>query len=94
MSGGSMDYFYGRLEDAANQFQRTTPERIALRTHMLKLACVLKAVEWNDSGDGDDEEERLLRELLTPQEVLVAARDEARRVLADLQKVIAQVGKS
>ena len=94
MSGGSMDYFYSHLIDAANKFRLDTTYRIAIRSHMLKLAKVLKAIEWNDSGDGDDREEELINECLAPKEVLATTLSEAKRVLEELVKEVKRVESS
>ncbi len=88
MSGGSMDYFYSHLEDAADKFILSTIARIAVRSHMLKLAKALRAIEWNDSGDGDDQEEELINDCLAPKEVLVITIPEAKRVLRELAKEV------
>ena len=57
MSGGSMDYAYAKLNDAASEV-RTSAEhydwpdlRIAIAEHIEKLSKVVKAMEWSDSGD-------------------------------------------
>ena len=93
MSGGSMDYFYGKLDDAAEQFALTTMERVALRSHMLKLSKALKAVEWNDSGDGANDESELIRECLAPKEVLSVTLSKAEEVLCALQDEIIRARK-
>ena len=33
--------------------------------HCVLLARVIRAIDWNDSGDGDDEEESLVSKLLS-----------------------------
>lgn len=73
MSGGSMDYFYSKLEDAIGQIRGNSVRRQALRAHLTKLVEVLRAVEWNDSGDGDDREAQLIDDLVQPQELIDAA---------------------
>lgn len=88
MSGGSMGYFYSRLEEAAGMFRLNTMERIALQSHMLKLAKALQAVEWNDSGDGDDDETRLIIECLAPREVLATTIIEAKKMIKHLEEQI------
>lgn len=88
MSGGSMDYFYSRLEDAAEKFILSSMHRIAVRSHMLKLAKALRAIEWNDSGDGDDQEDKLIDECLAPKEVLAVTISEAKKILVELKKEI------
>jgi hypothetical protein len=74
MSGGSYDYAYIRIEELAHQiktdpfceeYSKSTPElRKAFKKHLLKVAKALKAIEWNDSGDGDDKEVELIRACL------------------------------
>jgi hypothetical protein len=54
MSGGSMNYLYILVRDA--EFHTHSPERKAFREHLMLVANALRAIEWNDSGDGDDQE--------------------------------------
>ena len=54
MSGGSMDYLYQKVQDA--EFRENTRARQHFRQHLKKDAEALHAIEWNDSGDGDDTE--------------------------------------
>lgn len=61
MSGGSYEYLYGRVEDAARQMVRrsATPARRAFAEHLVLVAKALHAVEWVDScdwGPGDEDE--------------------------------------
>ena len=89
MSGGSLDYAYSKVEDAASNIPGDTIERIAFKAHLLRVAKALKAVEWNLSGDGDDEEITLIRECLAPKDVLRTTIVEADRLLDTLRKEIA-----
>ena len=88
MSGGSMNYFYQNLEDAADRFRTDTLKRRALRKHLLQLAKLMKAVEWNDSGDGDDEEDALMETIISPALLLDKAIEEAKEARRDLQLAI------
>lgn len=64
MSGGSMDYLYGRLQHGAT-FDEETPERKALREVVDLMATALHDVEWVDSGDyGEGAENAAIRALL------------------------------
>ena len=54
MSGGSMNYLYILVRDA--EFHTHSPERKAFREHLMLVANALRAIECNDSGDGDDQE--------------------------------------
>jgi hypothetical protein len=62
MSGGSMDYLYSKIEYA--EFKTDTVLRRAMRQHLWKVAAALKAIEWNDSGDGANNEDELIRACL------------------------------
>lgn len=64
MSGGSMNYLSERVLDA--EFSERTALRRAFRAHLNKVAAALHAIEWNDSGDGYDGEERLIKACLAP----------------------------
>ncbi len=58
MSGGSMDYFYSRVEDVAGSIRLTTPLRRAFRSHLCLVAQALHDIEWVDSSDygpGDED---------------------------------------
>lgn len=62
VSGGSMDYLYAKVEGAT--FRLNTPERRALYKHLQRLSKALRAIEWNDSGDGDPDERELILQVL------------------------------
>jgi hypothetical protein len=92
MSGGSMDYLYQRVRDA--NFSLHTPERLALRVHLLKLADVLRKVEWVDSGDsGPEQEADMIRECLAPTAVLESLVKQAEKIQDALHAEIARAGK-
>lgn len=60
MSGGSYDYAYHHVDDMADAMAHrsrdATPLRRAFIEHMRLVARAMHAVEWNDSGDGADED--------------------------------------
>lgn len=87
MSGGSMNYLYCQILDA--NFAENSPLRRAFRAHLIKVAAACRAIEWNDSGDGDSEEEALIRFVVSPTEELRQATNDARQALEDLQKAFA-----
>jgi len=72
MSGGSYDYAYLKVERVAEEIDldggfgccATPLVRQAFKNHLRKVAAALKAIEWNDSGDGDDDEVDLINECL------------------------------
>lgn len=89
MSGGSMDYLYGRVEDA--RFQTDTPERKAFRKHLMRVAKALKSIEWNDSGDGDDDEVKNIMACISHADVLKAAIEDAHKVQGELNRILEHV---
>ena len=86
MSGGSMDYLYARVEDS--RFDTYSPERKAFRKHIFLVAKALKSIEWNDSGDGDDDEVSNIMVCISKTDVLEAVLEDARRVQRELTKAI------
>jgi coenzyme F420-reducing hydrogenase beta subunit len=72
MSGGAYDYTYLKVERVAEEIDldggsegcATPLLRQAFKNHLQDVAAALKAIEWNDSGDGDDDEEDLIKACL------------------------------
>jgi hypothetical protein len=68
MSGGSMGHLYRRILGAVDNdsneydegFLKNTELRKLFATHLRNVAAALKAIEWNDSGDGADDEDMLI----------------------------------
>jgi hypothetical protein len=79
MSGGSMNYFYSQIEYA--EFKENTLLRRAMRQHLGKVAAALKAIEWNDSGDGADDEDELIRACLPKDAEVRQAKEELRAAI-------------
>jgi len=79
-----MDYLSYRLEEAT--FKENTILRRAMRKHLLKVAAALHAIEWNDSGDGADNEEELIRGCLQPTDELRQAIEDAVKARENLEK--------
>lgn len=95
MSGGSYDYGYRRIDDLADSIKKdgychaaSPAKRSAFKELLAKVARAAKAVEWNDSGDGDEAEEALIDACLAPGAALAWATVEAKRVHAELGKLI------
>lgn len=52
MSGGSWEYFFGRLDDVADRLKaESCPLRRALGSRLKLAATALHAIEWVDSCD-------------------------------------------
>lgn len=61
MSGGSYDYLYLRIRDMAETLRESPdPRRAAFSALLDKVANAAKAIEWNDSGDGDGRENEFI----------------------------------
>ena len=82
-----MDSLYEQVGVA--QFAEDSVLRRAMRKHLNKVAAALHAIEWNDSGDGDPDEDELIRACLQPTDELAQAREDAEKARADLEKAIA-----
>lgn len=67
--------------------------RRAFAEHLRKVARAARAIEWNDSGDGDRDEQRLIRECIAPDAELSEAVSHARGALAALQAALAESEK-
>jgi hypothetical protein len=86
MSGGSMNYLYSVVWGIT--FDTYSPERKAFRKHLMLVAKALRSIEWNDSGDGDDDEVPNIMACISKTDVLKAVLDDALRVQRELNKVL------
>ncbi len=72
MSGGSYNYAYLGIDQLATAIRTSGPDypgvdyelRAAFKRHLLNVAAACRAIEWNDSGDGDSNEADLIRQAL------------------------------
>lgn len=85
MSGGSHDYAYRHV---ANFSTGGTPLRNAFKAHLEKVAAAMKAIEWNDSGDGDDREDAMIRACISPDAEILAATKLAETALENLTEAL------
>lgn len=77
MSGGSWDYVYSRVDDAACRLMNSdTPERVALGKILKLAARALHDIEWVDSSDyGEGDEREAIEKVVSRQEIASAATD-------------------
>lgn len=91
MSGGSLDYAYGRIEQIAEtlSMEAKTVEHRAMAQHLFRVAEVLHDIEWVLSGDysSGDELEKIYA-LLHPTQIVEAALDAARQARDDLDRIL------
>ncbi len=88
MSGGSLDYVYSKVEDAAEKIPHDTMTRIAFTAHLSLVARALRSIEWNMSGDGDHDEADNIRACFGASAMVESALREAKRVRDDLSNEI------
>lgn len=86
MSGGSMNYLYRSVKDA--DFRTDTVLRRAFRAHLNTVANTLRAIEWNDSGDGDDREDDLIRECIGKAGEFEQANKEGKEIGKHLERLL------
>lgn len=100
MSGGSYNYAYQHIDELSYTIdeQPSGPTaapgylRRAFKEHLRKVARACRAIEWNDSCDGDDDEEALIRECVGDSAALESAVANARAARAGLEHALARVG--
>lgn len=91
MSGGSLDYCYGRVRDAAETIlaRADSPAHRAFAAHLMKVSEALRAMEWMLSCDTSPGSElNAIRAVLSDGAELEAATERAREALADLQSAL------
>lgn len=95
MSGGCYYYAHekiSRLAERIEQGANGDPRRLAFAKHLVLVARAAKAIEWEDSGDGDSEYGEALDAVLNPQcvmsEAIVRATKVFFEVLNDVRKKI------
>jgi hypothetical protein len=91
MSGGSLDYVYGRVDDAAGEIRSraTRPEHKAFADHLVKVAKALHDCEWvfsSDYGPGDELES--IMQCIKPAAVIEAAIKDAEKARDNLTAAI------
>ena len=80
-----MNYLYSKLEYDAT-FRTDTPERLAFKRHLAKVAKALYDIEWVDSGDKSPGAElESIRACLQPDAVLFTLVEQAKDVMAALR---------
>ena len=94
MSGGSWDYFYGRLGDVALRLQcERDPLRKAFGSHLQECARALHDIEFVDSGDySPGDEVKAIKAVLGsegPALVLSESRKQAEAALEQLKAALA-----
>lgn len=91
MSGGSLDYVYSKVADAADSIESRSrnPLHLAFSKHLRKVATALHDLEWVYSCDKcSPDEEAAIRAVLHQADELESAKEEAEISLRHLQAAI------
>jgi hypothetical protein len=96
VSGGSLDYVFLKVEEAADTIlgrsRSQTPEHVAFVKHLRLVAAALKDIEWVlscDLGDGDDLP--AIRKVISQADALDAAREAIEKAIKEGQATIRAV---
>ena len=100
MSGGHYDYAYSKLQDFIERMKTSgcchaapPAVRQAFKEHLLKVSEAMKAIEWNDSGDGNSDEEELIMKCISNTDVLQSAIDDAKSSFEQFKKILEKIEK-
>jgi len=94
MSGGSLDYVYVQVQEAAETIRRRaeTPLHRAFGKHLEKVSAALYALEWVFSGDTNiGSEAAAIQACLSKGAELEQCVEDARRALGELEIALAKV---
>lgn len=103
MSGGAYDYTFHKIDDLASDirehggcgdYSASPALRRAFKAHLRKVAAACHAIEWTDSGDGNDREADLIRACIGRGGELAQALEDAKAAKAELERVIREAEAS
>jgi hypothetical protein len=96
MSGGSLDYAYGKVTDAANSIRlhSKNPLHLAFAKHLDLVSTALHDLEWVLSSDcSSPSEEPAIRAVISPTAEIESATEEAKIALQNLEHAIKKASK-
>ena len=93
MSGGSLNYAYSQVENAAYELMRRGETNLhkAFAVHLMKCAKALHDVEWvlsSDYSHGDEVE--AIRAVISRSDEIEQAKETARQLIAELSEFVNQ----
>lgn len=103
MSGGSYNYAFHKVEDLADEIREqgdieggAAPRELrkAFKSHLKLVAKALRAIEWNDSGDGDNRETEYLKAVLGENAGLEQTVCDARELILKLHDYIQEAERT
>lgn len=98
MSGGSLNYLYSKVEEAAvtiatrygsaseGEFSSYQPKAMAFAKLLFDVSKALKDIEWDMSGDGSDW--KAVDKLIGPKEEADAVADHLRNLIIQAEAVL------
>lgn len=97
MSGGSLNYLYHQVEEAADEISRIygqpgdryEPKAVAFAKLLTQVSKALKDIEWDMSGDGSDWKN--VDKLIGPKEEADAVSDHLRNLIIQAEAVLKQL---
>lgn len=95
MSGGSLDYCYSKVGDAADTIWRCArnPLEKAFASHLQSVSVALRSIEWELSGNGDRDCEKNIRAVVTHEQELRMAIADAEKSRASLDALLESARK-
>ncbi len=91
MSGGSLDYVYINVEDAAHYIDGQCNNTLyrAFAKHLFKVAEALHKIEWVLSGDSSEGEDiEAIKAVITEEAHLKQVVEEAENIAKELESLI------
>jgi hypothetical protein len=91
MSGGSLDYVYSRVEEAARTLMATAQDEVhrAFAKHLFEVSNALYCAEYVLSGDSKQgSDHKAILRVITPAAVLASLIDDAEQMQTQLQEWI------
>jgi len=94
MSGGSWDYCYHKIDEMADRMQsQKEPYRRAFGQHLREVARAMHDVEWVDSGDSVEGDDRAAIEKALGKNAkaleLEIVKEDARKLIKQLDALVA-----
>lgn len=91
MSGGSLEYVYHKVEEAAYAIKHSNISTLhnAFANHLLDIAQALHDIEWvlsSDMGEGDDV--AAIKKVINKERHLEQVVEEARKINGELQTLL------
>ncbi len=91
MSGGSLDYVYFKVDEAADAIECRSdkPFHKAFAKHLRKVSKALHDIEWVFSGDySEGDEKASIETIINPKDILLEAADMAMKAKNDLEEAL------